>query len=180
MDGLEKLVGVYLVVVAVVVAVFFVINNFLVDSLDVLSVWYVLDVLMLIGLALALIFNYASMREEGGRGEAVTLRYLEVNVAFFGTAGVTILFLHNWLSLLALGPGSLDGNHQAWVSGRRWTRYCRWSWGSRAVASGGNPPARRPTMSAQQLPLALGALLLSGIRLLAGSWHPWGGIVFSA
>ena len=115
MDGLKKLVGVYLVGVAVVVAVYFIINNFLADSFDVLSVWYVLDVLMLIGLALALVFNCASMREEGGRGETVTRRYLEVTTAFFVTAGVTILFLHNWLSLLALGPDSLNGNHQAWV-----------------------------------------------------------------
>ena len=121
MDGLKKLAGVYLVGVAVVVAVYFIINNFLAGSFDVLRVWYVVDVLMLIGLALALIFNYASMREEGGRGETVTRRYLEVNTAFFVTVGVTILFLHNWLSLLALGPdmalgaNSLNGNHQAWV-----------------------------------------------------------------
>ena len=121
MDGLKKLAGVYLVGVAVVVAVYFIINNFLPGSFDVLRVWYVVDVLMLIGLALALIFNYASMREEGGRGETVTRRYLEVNTAFFVTVGVTILFLHNWLSLLALGPdmalgpNSLNGNHQAWV-----------------------------------------------------------------
>ena len=63
--------------VALVVAVYFIINNFLAGSFD---------VLMLIGLALALIFNYASMREEGGRGETVTRRYLEVNTAFFVTA----------------------------------------------------------------------------------------------
>ncbi len=73
MDGLKKLAGVYLVGVAVVVAVYFIINNFLAGSFDVLSVWYML---MLIGLALALIFNYASMREEGSRGETVTRRYL--------------------------------------------------------------------------------------------------------
>ena len=104
MDGLKKLAGVYLVGVAVVVAVYFIINNFLAGSFDLLRVWHVLDVLMLIGLALALIFNYASMREEDGSGEAVTRRYLEVHTAFFVTAGVTVLFLHNWLSLLALGP----------------------------------------------------------------------------
>lgn len=121
MDGLKKLAGVYMVGVAVVVAVYFIINNFLAGSFDLLRVWHVLDVLMLIGLALALIFNYASMREEGGSGEAVTRRYLEVNTAFFVTAGVMILFLHNWLSLLALGPdmalgpNSLNGNHQAWI-----------------------------------------------------------------
>ena len=91
MEGVKKLAGVYLVGVAVVVAVYFIINNFLAGSFDVLRVWYVVDVLMLIGLGLALIFNYASMREEGGRGETVTRRYLEVNTAFFVTAGVTVL-----------------------------------------------------------------------------------------
>ncbi len=117
MEGVKKLAGVYLVGIAVVVAVFFAVNSFLADAIDVVAVWSVLDILMVIGLALALAFNYASKREEGGRdpGEPVTRRYLEVNAAFYITAGVTILFLHSWFSLLAQGPDSLDGNHQAWV-----------------------------------------------------------------
>ena len=28
---------------------------------------------------------------------------------------MTVLFLHNWFSLLAQGTDSLDGNHQAWI-----------------------------------------------------------------
>ena len=109
-----------MIVLAVVVAGYFIINTVLAESFtkdDVRTVWYVLDVLMLIGLVLALVFNYARKREEdgGGTGGAVTRRYLEVNLAFYLTAAVTILFLHNWLSLLALGGDSLDGNHQAWV-----------------------------------------------------------------
>lgn len=123
MAALQKLAGAYLVLVAIAVAVFFIINSFLVASLNVLSIWQVLDVLMLIGLAIALVFNYSRKSAEGGRdpGEPVTRRYLEVNGAFFLTAGVTILFLHNWFSLLALGAEqSLGGggaplNHQAWV-----------------------------------------------------------------
>ena len=117
MGGVKKLAGVYLVGIAVVVAVFFIINTFLTDAIDVMAVWLVLDILMAIGLALALVFNYASKREEGGRdpGEPVTRRYLEVHVAFYITAGVTILFLHNWFSLLAQGGDSLEGNHQAWI-----------------------------------------------------------------
>ena len=117
MAGLKKLAGAYMIVLAVVVAVYFIINTVLAESFtkdDVRTVWYVL---MLIGLVLALVFNYARKREEdgGGTGGAVTRRYLEVNLAFYLTAAVTILFLHNWLSLLALGGDSLDGNHQAWV-----------------------------------------------------------------
>ena len=117
MDGIKKLVGIYLVGVALAVAVFFAINPFLAASFEVLNVWNMLDVLMLIGLALGLVFNYAAKREacKGDAGETITRRYLEVNVAFFVTAGTSILFLHAWFSLLAQGPDSLDGNHQAWV-----------------------------------------------------------------
>ena len=119
MAGLRKLAGAYLIVVAVVVAVFFIINTVLAESFDfdVLTTWYVLDVLMLIGLVVALICNFFAKREIKGPEPtgAVTRQYLEVNVLFYLTVAVTILFLHNWLSLLALGSDSLDGNHQAWV-----------------------------------------------------------------
>ena len=112
-----KLAGASLVGIGTVVAVYFIINSFLADSFEVISVWRVLNILMVIGLALALMFNYLRKREEDASdsGGTITRRYLEVNVAFFLTAGVTILFLHNWFSLLALGEDSLDGNHQAWI-----------------------------------------------------------------
>ncbi len=72
---------------------------------------------MVIGLALALVFNCMRRRAEGARDPdgPVTRRYLEANTAFFVTAGVTILFLHNWFSLLAEGGDSLEVNHQAWI-----------------------------------------------------------------
>ena len=114
---LRRVGAVYLVAVALAVAVFFVINQFLDDSVDVVQVWSVLDVPMVIGLAAAFIFNLSRKMEEGARDPeaGVTRRYLEVNLAFYITAAVSILFLHNWFSLLANGPDSLDGNHQAWI-----------------------------------------------------------------
>ena len=117
MTGLKRAVGAYMVLAAAAVAVFFIINAFLLDSIDVPGVWNVLDVLMLVGLAPALIFNYASKREEseGSFDGSVTRGYLDASILFYLTVAVTILFLHNWLSLLALGGDSLDGNHQAWV-----------------------------------------------------------------
>ena len=117
MDGVKKLAGVYMVGLAVAVAAFFAINPLLLDSIDVPAIWSLLDILMAIGLALALVFNYAAKREESGRDPegSVTRHYLDVNVAFYLTAAVAVLFLHNWFSLLALGNESLEGNHQAWV-----------------------------------------------------------------
>ena len=115
MEAVRKLLGMYLVAVATVVAVWFIMNTLFVNSLNVSDVWFVLDILMVVGLAVAVMFNYDRKRREDGRspGEPITRRYLEVNIALYLTLGITILFLHNWIAFLKLG---LDvGNHQAWV-----------------------------------------------------------------
>ena len=114
---LRRIGAVYMVLLAIAVAVFFIINPFLIDSFDVMNVWYPLDVLMVIGLVAALAFNFSRKWDEGKNNPdgGITRRYVEVNVTFYVTAGVTVLFLHNWFSLLAQGADSLDGNHQAWV-----------------------------------------------------------------
>ena len=118
MTKLKKPAGAYLIGIAVIVAAFFITNPLLAGLLDPAKVWAVLDILMLIGLLTALAFNYAAKRtlEEGQElDDSVSRRNLEISIAFYLTAGVTILFLHNWFSLLAQGPESLAGNHQAWV-----------------------------------------------------------------
>ena len=117
MEGTKKLLGMYLIGVAIVVAVWFIINTFFANSFNVSDVWFVLDILMVIGLAVALVFNFIRKRKEDDRipGEPISRRYLEVNTAFYLTAGITILFLHSWFSLLYNGSASLEGNHQAWV-----------------------------------------------------------------
>ena len=71
MAGLKKLGAIYLIGVAVAVAVFFVVNSSLADSIEVLDVWYVLDVLMFIGLAISLPYNYARKRRECDGARAV-------------------------------------------------------------------------------------------------------------
>ena len=117
MDALRKPAGVYLVLVAIAVAVFFIVNPLLVDSIDVPVVWSVIDILMVIALALALLFAYLGKQRFDAQqsGDGVSRAYLEANVTFFAVAAVTVLFLHSWFSLLAGGADSLDGNHQAWV-----------------------------------------------------------------
>ena len=117
MDALRKPVGAYLVLVAIAVAVFFIINPLLDDSIDVPAVWSVIDILMVIALALGLLFAYLGKQRVDAQqtGDGVSRAYLEANVTFFAVAAVTVLFLHSWFSLLAGGADSLDGNHQAWV-----------------------------------------------------------------
>ncbi len=115
MEGIKKLSGMYLIGVAVVVAIWFIINTFFVDSFSVSDVWYVLDILMVIGLAVALAYNFDRKRRVDSQlsGDGITRRYLEANVALYLTAGVTILFLHGWFSFLKVGLET--DNHQAWV-----------------------------------------------------------------
>ena len=115
MDAIRKPVGAYLVLVAIAVAVFFIVNPLLSDSIDVPAVWSVIDFLMVIALALGLLFAYLGKRGVDAQqsGDGVSRAYLEVNVTFFAVAAVTVLFLHSWFSLLAGGADSLDGNHQA-------------------------------------------------------------------
>ena len=117
MNLLKQGSAIYMMVVAAVVAVFFVINSLLADSIDVAMVWLVLDVLMAIGLGVAIVVNSARKWTEGGRDPnlPVTRRYVEINAAFYLTVGVTVLFLHSWFALLANGTDSLEGNHQAWI-----------------------------------------------------------------
>ena len=93
MEAIKKLAGAYLVGISIVVAVFFIINIFLVDAISVLAVWHVLDVLMLVGLALGMGFNYAHKIRVGGReaGDQVSRGYLKANVAFYTTTVITIL-----------------------------------------------------------------------------------------
>ena len=117
MDALRKPVGAYLVLVAIAVAVFFIVNPLLVDSINVPYVWSVLDIFMVMALALGMLFAYLNKQRVDAQqsGDGVSRTYLEANVIFFAVAAITILFLHNWFSLLAGGQDSLDGNHQAWV-----------------------------------------------------------------
>ena len=99
------------------------VNPFLAEntSLDVTSVWAAIDVLMAIGLVIALALKgEAGCRDENGQTDL--RRYLSVNAVFYVTAAITILFLHNWVSLLA-------GGQTRWMAttrpGRSWTLFSR-------------------------------------------------------
>lgn len=116
----KRVAGVYLIAVGVAVGVYFIINPFFVanDTFDVQSVWYVLDVLMVIALPIGLALNYGDKMEERRQratGGGDLRRYISINAIFYTTAAVTILFLRNWFNLLAHGPDALSGDVTYWV-----------------------------------------------------------------
>ena len=112
----KKPAGIYLISVAVLVALYFILTPFFSKSFDVQIVWHVLDVLMLFGLLVALGMNYLYKRDkaDSDTGTAITRHYLEANVLFFLTAGLTIAFLYNWFSLLSYGNDYPYVNAPAW------------------------------------------------------------------
>ena len=115
MDNARRPAGVYLIAVSLAVGVFFIISSFFEanDTFDVQSVWSVLDVLMAVGLAIGLTLLYMDKMEERGQhaaGQGDIRRYIAINATFYVTAAIAILFLHNWLNLLANGAEALSGN----------------------------------------------------------------------
>ena len=119
---LLQLVAFYLIGVALAVAAYFVVNPFHAESFNPENVWRILNILMAVGLVVALVFNFQRKhRMDAHVDEVMTRRYFEANLAFYGTVGVALLFFHNYFSLLsfgqagALGIGEPTLNHQAWV-----------------------------------------------------------------
>ena len=112
---LQRLGAVYLIGVSVTVAAYFIINPLHAASYDPENIWSILDILMVIAAVLALGFNIRRKLLEGrpGDGEPLTHRYWEANIAFYATLGVTVLLLHSWFSILALGLEV--GDHQGFV-----------------------------------------------------------------
>lgn len=115
MEIVRKAVGIYMVALAAVVGIFFIINIFLLDSLDVPGIWAVLDYLMAIALVPALVLTYLRKRKIDG-SEGITRSYLEANILFYLTAALVLIFFHNWFYQLAEGIQSppLD-NHSRWI-----------------------------------------------------------------
>ncbi len=112
---LHRLGAVYLIGVSVAVAAYFIINPLHAASYNPENIWFILDILMVIAAALALGFNIRRKLREGRPtdGEPLTHRYWEANIAFYATIGVTVLLLHSWFSILALGLEV--GDHQGFV-----------------------------------------------------------------
>ena len=112
---LQKLAGIYLILVSVAVGGYFILNPLHAETYDPEQVWQYLDVLMVIAALLALTFNTRRKFAVGGvaQGEPPSRRYLETNILFYATIGVSILLLHSWVSFLALGLEV--GDHQGFV-----------------------------------------------------------------
>lgn len=99
--ALRRLMSVYLIVVAVAVAVHFMVFPLYAydsggETMDAaLNVWHVLDVLMAAGLVLMMLTTWQEKRRYGG--DSSDLRpWLRSNVMFYGTVLLALAFVPNW------------------------------------------------------------------------------------
>ena len=118
MNTLKRIAGVYLILVAVVVAVHTVIEplyHVSTEAQPYSAFWNILNPCMALAIALAVFCGHLRMQRvcsEGGSGP-VTRGYLCANVLYFGALFIGILFFWNWFNLLspgftAIGPETVS------------------------------------------------------------------------
>lgn len=117
METLKRIIGVYLIAVAVIVAVYKVVEPLFPTSTEAAPYtlnWSHINPLMALAVALSLICSYGYKRRadrEGGDAP-VTRHYLASNTLFYGFVFVGILFYSNWFKYL--GPGvTVEGDDTA-------------------------------------------------------------------
>ena len=106
---INRISGIYLIAVAVAVAVHTVVEPFyhtynVADMYG--AIWGVLDVFMAVALVLGLIFGYvhkSAVDSEGNSG-SVSREFFIANTLFYGFLFVSILFFWNWFT--HLNPGA--------------------------------------------------------------------------
>ena len=113
MSILIRAAAAYLVLVAVTVAVHFIITPLYHPGGDVpYEAWTVHNWFMTVGIVITLAASYVAKRRIDGDSSADLKRYFEANIVFYATAVVFMLYFWNWFS--ALSPNNLpDG--QYWV-----------------------------------------------------------------
>ena len=113
MVGLRKLLGGYLIVVAVFVASWFVVNPFF----DAPAVWDVANYLMAAALLAALAFSVDRIFKEARElGPSANRGHMEANPGLYLTAGVAILFFRNWfLEISGQGEESTVATGMVWI-----------------------------------------------------------------
>ena len=104
MDTLKRICGLFLVLLAVAVAIHTVVEPLYHTSSKgqpYSSLWNILNPLMALAIALGLIFGYLHKKAADSEGDsgAVTREFVAANVQFYGFLSVGIMFFWNWFIL---------------------------------------------------------------------------------
>ena len=99
---LKKAVGIYLILVAVLVAVHTIVEPLYHVSSEAQpysAIWNILDAMMTVALVIGIVYGYLRKSRADSDGNGVTREYLAANTLFYGFLFVSILFFMNWFNL---------------------------------------------------------------------------------
>ncbi len=118
MDFIERIVGVVLIVIGLVIAIHTIIEPLYHVSTDASPYspgWNILDPVMALAVVLGVIFGCLRKRavDRDGNGAPITRAYLAANTQLYGFLFIGILFFWNWFNLLspdftAVGADAID------------------------------------------------------------------------
>ena len=118
----KRIVGLYLVLIAALVAIHTVVEPlYHVSTLDqpYSPVWPTFDILMAIAMVLAIVFAFLRKRVVDGEGvdASVSREYIAANAVFYGLIAVAILFFWSYFNLLseAYNPTGSDAESVLWM-----------------------------------------------------------------
>ena len=117
MSVFKRLAAIYMLLVAIAVAAHFLVTQLYDPMLEgtALTVWRILDPLMVIGVAAALIAAFARKRalDADAGDQPVSREYLSANAMFYYSAALLIALLYNWFGVEFADPPNDDG--QVWI-----------------------------------------------------------------
>ena len=101
MHTLQRILGAYTLMIALAVAVNFILTPFFFDDDSGYPIWDVLDYFMAVAIVIVFVASCLDMWRLCKAGEDADLkRYVSVNVAFFATSVLLLLFFSNWAAHL--------------------------------------------------------------------------------
>ncbi|MYC24571.1 MAG: hypothetical protein F4X56_01465 [Gammaproteobacteria bacterium] len=104
---LNKILGVYLIALAVVIAIQFAVElTYESAQISSLQVWFVLDWFSLVGFVTCVSMNFLYMRASND-SDSVTWNKLASSIAFYISVGLAMAFLHNFVGTLVGGKDDL-------------------------------------------------------------------------
>ena len=120
MEALKRVIGVFLILIAAIVAIHTVIEPVYHTSSDTQpnsSVWDWINLLTAISIILGLIFGYIRMSRSSDSSSGP--EFIAANVQFYGFLFVAILFFWNWFGISGVGkeftPVSDDNRTLIWI-----------------------------------------------------------------
>ena len=99
--NIKSVLGIILVIIGAALFVNVIIEPLYPAGVDVISIWMVVDLLVVLGLIVAAVNNYRRKRAfDAASDGSITREYVEVNLLFWGLIPTAIWFLPTWFQFL--------------------------------------------------------------------------------